>query len=140
MYGYAGTNVGQICLEYNISKGRMYHYFTSKDDLFLACAKEFFQKMEDWLDVIKMRPYPRQPAYRLRRWHSCPYPFQPERSYPATPGTSSCTTGICFAQKTTKCKCSCTSSKYGRVIKTRPEWDIRLYTDIPRDTEAYKNI
>lgn len=27
----------------------------------------------------------------------------------------------------TKCKCSCTSSKYGGVIKTRPEWDIRLY-------------
>ena len=40
----------------------------------------------------------------------------------------------------TKCKCSCTSSKYGRVIKTRPEWDIRLYTDIPRGTEAYKKI
>ena len=40
----------------------------------------------------------------------------------------------------TKCKCSCTSSKYGRVIKTRPEWDIRLYTDIPRGSEAYKKI
>lgn len=40
----------------------------------------------------------------------------------------------------TKCKCSCTSSKYGRVIKTRPEWDIRLYTDIPRGTQTYKKI
>ena len=40
----------------------------------------------------------------------------------------------------TKCKKSCTSSKYGRVIKTRPEWDIRLYTDVPRGTEAYKKI
>lgn len=40
----------------------------------------------------------------------------------------------------TRCKNSCTPSKYGRVIKTRPEWDIRLYTDVPRGTEAYKKI
>lgn len=40
----------------------------------------------------------------------------------------------------TKCKNSCTPSKYGRVIKTRPEWDIRLYTDVTRGTEAYKKI
>ena len=40
----------------------------------------------------------------------------------------------------TTCKNSCTSSKYGRVIKTKPEWDIRLYTDVPRGTEAYKKI
>ena len=41
-----------------------------------------------------------------------------------------------------KCKClqSCTDSKYGRVIKTKPEWDVRLYTDVPRGTEAYKKI
>lgn len=41
-----------------------------------------------------------------------------------------------------KCKCpqSCTESEYGRVIKTKPEWDIRLYTDVPRGTEAYKKI
>ena len=39
-----------------------------------------------------------------------------------------------------KCKNSCTSSKYGRVIKTKTEWDIRLYTDVPRGTDAYKKI
>ena len=39
-----------------------------------------------------------------------------------------------------KCKNSCTDSKYGRVIKTRPEWDIRLYTEVPRGTDAYKKI
>lgn len=39
-----------------------------------------------------------------------------------------------------KCKNSCTDSKYGRVVKTRPEWDIRLYTDVPRGTDAYKKI
>ena len=39
-----------------------------------------------------------------------------------------------------KCAHNCSSSKYGRVIKTRPEWDIRLYTDVPRGTDAYKKI
>ena len=39
-----------------------------------------------------------------------------------------------------KCKNSCTDSKCGRGVKTRPEWDIRLYTDVPRGTDAYKKI
>lgn len=39
-----------------------------------------------------------------------------------------------------KCPQDCSPSKYGRVIKTRPEWDIRLYTDVPRDTDSYKEI
>jgi hypothetical protein len=39
-----------------------------------------------------------------------------------------------------KCKNNCSTAKYGRVIKTRPDWDIRLYTDVPRGTEAYKKI
>lgn len=39
-----------------------------------------------------------------------------------------------------KCKNICASSKYGRVVKTRPEWDIRLYTDILRSMDTYKEI
>lgn len=39
-----------------------------------------------------------------------------------------------------KCEHSCSSAKYGRVIKTKPEWDVCLYTDVPRGTEAYKKI
>ena len=39
-----------------------------------------------------------------------------------------------------KCPNNCSSSKYGRVIKTKAEWDIRLYTDVPRGTDAYKDI
>lgn len=38
------------------------------------------------------------------------------------------------------CPQSCTDSKYGRVVKTKSEWDVRLYTDVPRGTEAYKKI
>lgn len=43
-------------------------------------------------------------------------------------------------EHTSKCECPCSPAKYGRVIKTRPDWDIRLYTDVPRGTEAYKKI
>ena len=39
-----------------------------------------------------------------------------------------------------KCENSCSPAKYGRVIKTKPEWDIRLYTDVPRGTADYKKI
>lgn len=39
-----------------------------------------------------------------------------------------------------KCEQSCSSATYGRVIKTKPEWDIRLYTDVPRGTQAYKKV
>ena len=39
-----------------------------------------------------------------------------------------------------KCPKSYSTSKYGQIIKTRQEWDIRLYTDVPRGTEAYNKI
>lgn len=39
-----------------------------------------------------------------------------------------------------KCKNCCSSSKYGRVIKTKADWDIRLYTEVPRGTEEYRKI
>lgn len=40
-----------------------------------------------------------------------------------------------------KCKCCCSpSSTYGHVVKTKAEWDIRFYTEVPRGTEAYKKI
>lgn len=38
----------------------------------------------------------------------------------------------------TKCKNSCSSSNYSRVIKTRPEWDILPYTEVLQSTDAYK--
>lgn len=31
-------------------------------------------------------------------------------------------------------------SKYGRVVKTWSDWDIRLYADVLRGTDAYKEI
>lgn len=38
------------------------------------------------------------------------------------------------------CKSNCSPSPYGRCIYTKPDWDIRLYTPVPRGTDAYKKI
>ncbi len=34
---------------------------------------------------------------------------------------------------------SCSPSKYGRVIYTKPSWDLRLFSKIPRGTQAWKD-
>lgn len=70
-YGYAGTSMGQICLEYSISKGRMYHYFTSKDNLFLACAQEFFQRMDTWLNDTFSTCSNLLPVQKLQAYFMC---------------------------------------------------------------------
>ena len=46
----------------------------------------------------------------------------------------------CKKVKNCSCRDSCSSSPYGRCIYTKPEWDIRLYTPVPRGTTEYKNI
>ena len=38
------------------------------------------------------------------------------------------------------CREMCSSSAYGRCVYTKPEWDIRLYTPVPRGTDEYKGI
>jgi hypothetical protein len=34
----------------------------------------------------------------------------------------------------------CSPSNYGRVIYTKPDWDIRLFTPVPRGTKAWKDV
>ena len=36
------------------------------------------------------------------------------------------------------CQSSCSPSNYGRVIYTKPDWDIRLYPSVPRGTKQFK--
>lgn len=42
--------------------------------------------------------------------------------------------------KIPSCPCKCSPSPYGRTVHTKPDWDIRLYTPVPRGTEEYKKI
>lgn len=49
-YGEASLNT--ICGMGNISKGIIYHYFKDKDELYLACVKECFDTLTNYLDKI----------------------------------------------------------------------------------------
>ena len=40
--GYGASSINTICSAQGISKGIIYHYFKTKDDLFLACVEECF--------------------------------------------------------------------------------------------------
>lgn len=43
--GYGGSSVNTICAAQGISKGIIYHYFENKDELYLACVAECFQRL-----------------------------------------------------------------------------------------------
>lgn len=50
--GYRGSSVNTISAAQGVSKGIIYHYFTSKDELYLACVEECFQRLTDYLREV----------------------------------------------------------------------------------------
>jgi len=44
--------------------------------------------------------------------------------------------------KVDSCLCSeqCSPSDYGRVFYTKSDWDLRIFTSVPRGTKEYKDI
>lgn len=48
--GYGASSINALCSAQGISKGIIYHYFSSKDDLFLACVDECFRLLTAYLD------------------------------------------------------------------------------------------
>lgn len=49
--GYGASSINTICAAQNISKGIVYHYFETKDALFLACVEECFRKLTDYIQA-----------------------------------------------------------------------------------------
>nr|WP_325184331.1 TetR/AcrR family transcriptional regulator [uncultured Oscillibacter sp.] len=47
--GYGASSINTICAAQNISKGIVYHYFATKDALFLACVEECFRRLTDYI-------------------------------------------------------------------------------------------
>lgn len=47
--GYGGSSINTICAAQDISKGIVYHYFETKDVLFLACVRECFQRLTEYI-------------------------------------------------------------------------------------------
>ena len=49
--GYGASSLNNICTRQGISKGIIYHYFDTKDALFLACVEECFQRLTEYLQT-----------------------------------------------------------------------------------------
>ena len=47
--GYESSSVNNICSAQNISKGIVYHYFKSKDDLFITCINQCFDLLTSYI-------------------------------------------------------------------------------------------
>lgn len=47
--GYGASSVNAICSAEGISKGIIYHYFETKDDLYLACVEDCFHRLTEYL-------------------------------------------------------------------------------------------
>lgn len=47
--GYGASSINTICAAQDVSKGIVYHYFETKDTLFLACVEECFQMLTDYI-------------------------------------------------------------------------------------------
>ncbi len=47
--GYGASSINTICAAQDISKGIVYHYFETKDALFLACVAECFQRLTEYI-------------------------------------------------------------------------------------------
>lgn len=47
--GYGASSINTICSSQDLSKGIVYHYFETKDALYLACVAECFQKLTDYI-------------------------------------------------------------------------------------------
>lgn len=48
-HGYEAASLNTVCLSGGISKGIIYHYFESKDVLYLACLEECFHSLTEYL-------------------------------------------------------------------------------------------
>lgn len=63
---YETVTMDRICSRHGISKGMMYHYFSSKDELFLLCVKELFQSLQVYIQE--------ESTQIQKRKQSCRYP------------------------------------------------------------------
>jgi AcrR family transcriptional regulator len=72
--GYGASSVNNIASIDGISKGIIYHYFSSKDELFLACVEECFDALTEFLRN-KARAYQGDMANSLESYFSARMDF-----------------------------------------------------------------
>ncbi len=62
--GYANTSVQEVVARAGVTKGAMYHYFRSKDDLLFGIYERMLQLQKDHLDEIVGRGLPTHETLR----------------------------------------------------------------------------
>lgn len=67
--GYGASSVNTIASAQGMSKGIIYHYFRTKDDLFLACVEECYCRLTRDLEE-KMREVKDDPGAQLETYFS----------------------------------------------------------------------
>ena len=77
--GYGGSSINRLCAAQDISKGIVYHYFDTKDALFLACVEECFRRLAGFIRE-RMTPEQEEPEARLERYFHARWAFF--REYP----------------------------------------------------------
>lgn len=72
--GYGASSVNNICSGEGISKGIIYHYFATKDELYLACVEECFRKLTEHMQA-GLQPENRQVHEQLENYFNCRLEF-----------------------------------------------------------------
>lgn len=52
--GYSAARISNICQNHHISKGKLFHYYRSKEELFLICVEKCVIELSDWLQNIRV--------------------------------------------------------------------------------------
>src|ERR1700722_6223836 len=65
-YGYHGTNLNQIAAIVNMTKGNLYNYFKSKEEILFFCHDYGMKRLLKMLAGIEKSPYPAD--VKLRRF------------------------------------------------------------------------
>lgn len=81
-YEYAQVTVDNICARHNISKGMLYHYYAGKDNLFLLCVGDTFEKLSEFVSQNEFLLQDRSALESLTAYYQCRQQFfevHPER-------------------------------------------------------------
>lgn len=73
--GYGASSVNTICSSQGISKGIIYHYFKTKDELFLACVEECFSLLTEYLSKRMQNGQSDKAEEQLERYFTCRMAF-----------------------------------------------------------------
>ncbi len=78
-YKYEEASMNCICRQYNISKGKMYHYYDSKMELYFSCIKYILNKLTDDMMKYEVKEnlsiaenFHRYYERRIDYWIECP--------------------------------------------------------------------